>query len=314
MKTGLVLGGGGLVGLAYHAGVLWALEKEAGFTPDAADLVVGTSAGSVIGAYVRTGWTPHDFWEAVHNRHPRQDAIGGPDHKSFLPAYASPFDLVRRGLGSAYVAGRSVLRLPTPPLPSLLQRAFPGGMFTIGEIRDRLEAELPEAWPASPLWLCTVNLANGRRVVLGRPGAPEVPLATGVLASCAIPGVYSPVKAGGMTLVDGGAYSTSNLDLAAKAGCDLVIGIIPMAFDPRTRPSYAMQLARRIPARALAGEVAGARSRAAQVLLLRPTGDEVKLHGMNLMRATGLDVVAQAAYDATARAVATDRFQEALVG
>lgn len=314
MKTGLVLGGGGLVGLAYHAGVLWALEKEAGFAPDAADLVVGTSAGSVIGAYLRNGWTPHDFWEAVHNRHPNQDAIGGPDHKSFLPAYASPFDFLRRGLGSAYVAGRSVLRLPTPPLPSLLQRAFPGGLFSIGEVRERLFAELPETWPVAPLWLCTVNLGNGRRVVLGRKGSPAVPLATGVLASCAIPGVYSPVRAGGLTLVDGGAYSTSNLDLAVKAGCERIIGVVPLAFDTASRPSHAMQLARRIPARALASEVSYARSQGSSVLLVRPTGPEVRLHGLNLMRATGLDAVAQAAYDATARAVATDRFQEALAG
>ena len=314
VKTGLVLGGGGLVGLAYHAGVLWALESEAGFSPSSADLVVGTSAGAVIGAYLRTGWTPHDFWEAVHNRHPRQEAIGGPDHQAFTPAYGSPFDFVRRGVGSAYVAGRSVLRLPTPPLPSRLQRAFPGGLFSIGEVRDRLEAELPETWPTSPLWLCTVNLATGRRIVLGRGRAPKVPLATGVLASCAIPGVYSPVRAGGLTLVDGGAYSTSNLDLAVKDDCDLVIGIVPLAFDTAAPPGPVMQLARRVPARALASEVSFARARGAQVLLLRPTGSEVRQHGLNLMRATGLEAVAQAAYEATARAVGTARFQEALAG
>ena len=92
--------------------------------------------------------------------------------------------------------------------------------------------------------------------MLGREGAPKVTLPRAVLASCAIPGVYEPVRVGRMTLVDGGARSTTNLDLAAKAGCDLIIGVAPMAFDTGVPPGPLGQFVRGIPARQLSGEVA----------------------------------------------------------
>lgn len=57
----LVLGGGGLRGLA-HIGVLQALE-EAGIRPD---LVVGTSAGSLVGAAYASGKSPRQIEELAH--------------------------------------------------------------------------------------------------------------------------------------------------------------------------------------------------------------------------------------------------------
>ena len=49
-RVGLVLGAGGIVGQAYHAGVLAAIELDLGWDPREADVIVGTSAGSVVGA------------------------------------------------------------------------------------------------------------------------------------------------------------------------------------------------------------------------------------------------------------------------
>jgi NTE family protein len=139
-----------------------------------------------------------------------------------------------------------------------------------------------------------------------------VALADAVLASCAIPGIYRPVRVGSKVLVDGGVASTSNLDLAGRAGCDLIIGVVPMAFDTASPPGPAAQLVRRLPARALAAEAAGARQRGSEVLLIRPTRDELRLHGLDLMRPEGLDKVSEAAYESTARLLETERFQRAL--
>jgi hypothetical protein len=75
-----------------------------------------------------------------------------------------------------------------------------------------------------------------------------------------------------------------------------------------------IQLARRVPARALAQEAGLARRRGAQVLLLRPTAAEVRAHGINLMRGAGLDRTARDAYESTARSLATERFRRALAG
>jgi NTE family protein len=311
MKTGLVLGGGGLVGLAYHAGVLRALEVEAGFGPDDASIIVGTSAGSVIGAYLRTGMTTEDMWLLAMGKHPDHAPIGiaGPSGQSDLmvPNFRSPVDIARRGLGSVFVLARAVSPFPLQ-VPAVLKSLFPGGMFDPEEGRRRFAQDLPDEWPERDLWLTTVDIVSGRRVVLGRPGAPKVDLPRAVLASSAIPGVYPPVQVGRRSLVDGGAHSTSNLDLAVAAGCDRIIGVVPMAFDTVVPPGYVGQLVRRIPARMLSAEVALAHRRGIEVLLLRPSAGEVRSHGFNLMRPTGLERIAEAAYASTAEALKTQRF------
>lgn len=312
MKTGLVLGAGGLVGMAYIAGVLYALDQEAGLSVNDADLIVGTSAGAVVGAYLRAGWTPEDMWLLAMNQHPALAQIGGDAAAAgdiMTPAFRSPVDFMRRGVGSAYIAARSLARRMPIPVPAVLAELFPGGLFTMDEGARRFKEELPEAWPEDDLYLCTVDINTGRRVVLGRPGSPEIDLPHGVMASSAIPGVYKPVRCGRMTLVDGGAYSTTNLDLAAKAGCDRIIGVAPMAFDTSAAPGSIYQLIRRWPARSLGAEAAAARARGADVYLFRPSRDEVRLHGMKMMRVEGLDDVAKAAYESTCRALATERFK-----
>src|SRR4051812_27370312 len=61
MRVGLVLGGGGLSGIAFHAGALCAMEHDLGWDPRSAELIVGTSAGSVVGALLRFGVPASDL-------------------------------------------------------------------------------------------------------------------------------------------------------------------------------------------------------------------------------------------------------------
>lgn len=301
-SLGLVLGAGGTVGLAYHAGVLHALEQEAGVVPGSAELIVGTSAGAVAAAYLRSGWSTADLWE--HAR------AGQGDH--LVAAASSPLDLVRRGLGSVFVMGRSLMRVPAPPVPALLGRIFPGGMYRMDDSYGRFRRDLPEAWPSRRLWLCALDIVSGRRVVLGREGSPDLSLATAVMASCAVPAFLAPVRLGRQVLVDGGMHSTTNLDLAAKCGCGLVIGVAPMAYDPTSHPSQLIRTLRRVASGTLNHEAAGVRSQGAVVLLMRPTAAELTVHGINPMRADGLEEVAASAYESTARALSTDPWRRAL--
>lgn len=299
--------------MAYIAGALRALEVEAGFAPGDADLVVGTSAGSVVGSYLRSGWTTEDFWLVAHGEHPRMPALDDGSGSVMAPAYRSPLGLVRRGLGSVFVMAQSVLRLPVGAVPGPLRRAFPGGVMSMRESRERLTAELPAEWPDRDLWLVAVDINSGRRVVLGREGAPECSLSDAVQASCAIPGVYKPIQIGKYTLVDGGAHSTTNLDLAAGYGCDLVICVAPMAFDTSDRlPDPVQRLVRLFPARKLSAEVAGARHAGADVLMIRPSALDLQVQGLNMMRPAGLEHVAKAAYDSCVQLLQTDRFQSLL--
>ena len=317
MTVGLVLGAGGVVGMAYHAGVLHALASEGGLPVDDADLIVGTSAGSVIGAHLRSGWTTRDLWDMALDQHPSQADVTAEEaerrrREIFTPTWATPAELARRSLGSAFVLARTAMRLPAPEVPAVLRRRFPGGLYTMAAARQRFAELLPEAWPERSLWLCAVDIGSGRRVVFGRPGTPEISLHEAVLASCAIPGVYEPVRAAGMTLVDGGAHSTTNLDLAAKAGCDVIVAVAPMAYEPSTRPELVRQLIRRVPARSLSSEVSFARGTGAEVLMVRPTAAELRVHGRDPMRPQSAERIARAAYDATARLLETDRFRDVL--
>jgi NTE family protein len=316
-RLGIVFGGGGTVGMAYHAGVTRALEHVAGIRPADADLLVGTSAGSVIAAYLRSGWTGEDFWAFALGTHPTladldDNEVGRRQREIFTPRWRSPIELSRIALGSAYVLGQAVVRRPALPIPGWLRRRFPGGLFAMTEGQRRLPEELAPEWPEKALWLCTVDINTGRRIVLGREGAPEVSVAQAVMASCAIPGFYQPVKVGKYTLVDGGVHSSTNLDLAAKFGCDLIIGVAPMAYEPVDAPDPLRQLVRLVPTRALSRETAVARRRGAEVLLIRPTAAELAIHGANLMRPDAGEEIARASYDAAARLLETDRFREAL--
>jgi NTE family protein len=316
-RVALVLGAGGTVGLSYHAGALRALDHIGGFRPDAADLIIGTSAGSVVGAYLRSGWGTEDFWQLAMGTHPSLDGLNAEEINAmraemFTPRFRTGPELVRRALGSAFVVGRSLLRTPAPVVPGWIRRLFPGGLFDMTEGRRRFADDLPRRWPARPLWLCAVDITGGRRIVLGRPDSPPADLHQGVMASCAIPGLYQPIRVGGLTLVDGGAHSSTNLDLAGHGTYGLVIGVAPMAFDTAHPPGPLAQLARRVSARRLAMETAAVRRAGAEVLLLRPTGAEVRAHGLNLMRSTGWDRIAVYAYDSTARALDTPRFRRVL--
>jgi NTE family protein len=286
--------------MAYHAGVLRALEEVGRFRPDDADLIIGTSAGSMIGAMLRSGLSTEDLYLASLGEHPdigleRDDA--GP----WQAAWESPFDVARRILGSLYVLQRSALRFPGPPLPAFLRRAFPGGFFTIAEAEDTLSTVMPKTWPAAPLWLVTVDVRTGRRVVLGRRNPPRTDLHTAVKASCAIPAFFQPQRVGRRTLVDGGVHSTTNLDLATKIRPDVVIGVVPMGYDESPAPGLAERVTRQHAQRRLRREVAQARRSGAEVLLLRPS--ERDLHafgGLNMMRRQGNERVTRIAYESAA--------------
>ncbi len=304
----LVLGAGGTVGLAYHAGVLKALSDVAGIEAADADLIIGTSAGSVAGAYLRSGFTSDDFWQMATGTHPSLDGVDDDElarrrRALFTRAWHSPGELVRRGVGSSYALLRSMLAVPNVPIPAAVRRQFPAGMFTMASGKEQLEEELPAAWPDRPLWLCAYDLVRRQRVVLGRDDDSQLTLPRAVMASCAIPGVYRPVRDGRRVLVDGGVSSTTNLDLVADRPPGFVIVVAPMAWDTAEPPGTAEQLSRRRAAVALSREVAEVRAARHEVLMLRPSREEIRAHGRNMMRLDAGEAIARLAHHCTIAAL-----------
>ncbi|MFN2525795.1 MAG: patatin-like phospholipase family protein [Actinomycetota bacterium] len=308
MKRGLVLGAGGLVGMGYHAGVLRALDKWGVDVTDA-DVVVGTSAGSIIASYLASGWDQSDFYEYAHGRH--RDAISDAEresapHRLFEPLWHSRNERVRRGIGSLFAVASSRGYIPRNVgglIPGPIKRAFPSGLFSTEKTHERLHRNLPGEWPRPGLFICAADLYTGQRIVFGKEGAPEASLPDAVLASTAIPGMFRPVRIGERHYVDGGIVSATSLDLAVEEGCSHILCIAPLGYrsegeliarEPRIWPAM---VARGLFARTLAREVRDARERGVEVLVFRPWLKELRAQGANTMRRYDRAVVTDAAVE-----------------
>jgi NTE family protein len=279
--------------LAYLSGSLMAL-RDRGLDPAAADLVIGTSAGALIGALLRSGCPVDELAERAIGQ---RLLIGQAPLLS--RTWRTPAELVARAAGASWVLGRSALRLPFPGPPAALGRVFPGALAAAYDPANI--DTLPQHWPQRPLWAVAVNLGSGRRVALGRhPADRAEPFPRAIRASTALPGVFAPVRFGDRVLVDGGVHSTTNLDLAVLAAPDTVICIAPMAYDPADSPR-GLRRALRLPVNfVLRREALKVRRRGAQVLLLRPGAAQLAEYPINFLLHAGAEQVGRDAYTHTA--------------
>lgn len=231
-RIGLVLGAGGLAGQAYHSGVLAALEQRTGWDPRRADIVVGTSAGSVVAAMLRAGVGGTDLW-ADQSGSPLTTAgatliaRGGPPIT--LPTPRLTHMNAAAGMASAGLWVEAALRPFSVRSGVLAAASLPPGRVSTAPIQRAVRQLHPEPWPGQPTWICAVRLENGQRTTFGHSGAPKAQLGEAVAASCAIPGYFQPVRIGGDRYIDGGSYSVTNADLMAGQSLDLVIVSCPMA-------------------------------------------------------------------------------------
>lgn len=203
----LVLGGGGVAGIAWELGLLsgWAAE---GVDVTEADLVVGTSAGSVVGAQLRLPGDLQSLFE-------RQLAGAGGELKVEFDGVATMAAFAEAMAGATgQQDGRArlgALALTMDTVPEAQRRAI-----IEGRIGD------PE-WPAATLVITAVDTADGE--FLSFDSSSGVRLLDAVAASCAVPGVWPPVTVSGRRLMDGGMRSVTNADLAA--GHEKVLVVAP---------------------------------------------------------------------------------------
>jgi NTE family protein len=312
MKRGLVLGGGGLVGMAYHAGALQALSDH-GYDVTSTEFVVGTSAGSIIASYLASGWSQTEFYEYAQGRHDNvwkdpQNAHETKQHM-FEPLWSNRRERVQRSIGSLYAlaSSKGILKRLDGALPAVVRRAFPSGLYSTERSRMRLREELGSEWPDRPVTVVGVELYSGERRAFSADEDDPAPFADAVLASTAIPGVFPPVRINDKQYVDGGAYSATSLDLAVDAGCESIICVAPLGYrnegavlapDPRVWPAM---ITRSLFARSLRREVMQARERGVHVLVLRPWIDDLKELGTNAMRHFDRGAVADVARHSVAR-------------
>lgn len=203
----LVLGGGGVTGISWLWGVLAGLA-EGGVDLRSADVVIGTSAGAVVGAEVACGLDLQRRYQA--QLEPPDDELG------------------------ASLRRRTMLRLKlaaaVPGAPRTVRARFGRIALRTSTVteQERLEvvgSRLPvHEWPVTPLRIVAVDAGTGDCETFAQHDGAS--LVQAVTASCAVPGVWPPVTIGGRRYFDGAFRSAANVDLAR--GYDRVVVLAPL--------------------------------------------------------------------------------------
>lgn len=221
-RKALVLGGGGISGIGWEIGLLTGLA-ELGLPLSTADVVVGTSAGSVVGAQLTSGAALPDL---------------------FAEQIREPTGEISTRLGVRVVFRYVLANL----LPGGDQRArarigkwaLAASTVTEAERRAVIAQRVPQQeWPERSLLIPAVEAGTGEVAVFDRDSG--VPLMEAVAASCAVPLVWPTITINGKSYIDGGMRSPANADLAA--GCDRVVVLAPIQTAFRRSGQIAAQLA-----------------------------------------------------------------------
>lgn len=205
-ERALVLGGGGVAGIAWSAGLLAGLASH-GIRLDDADLVVGTSAGSVVGAWLTTGVSPEEMLaRQVDPARQTPELTASVDLDALALQFAQAFadapdpTTVRAQVGA--------MALATPTVPEQARREVMAGRLPVHD------------WPRG-LVVTVVDALTGERQALD--AGCGFPLVDVVAASCAVPGVWPPMTLGDRRYLDGGVHTALNADLAVGAQQVLVV-------------------------------------------------------------------------------------------
>ncbi|MFD3541048.1 patatin-like phospholipase family protein [Streptomyces sp. NPDC058662] len=259
--TALVLGGGGLTGIGWECGILYGLAR-AGVDLTDADLVVGTSAGSVVGAQLTSGLL------SVEELYERQLGDPGAERAARLGT----------GLLARYAVAMARSRSATAYRQRVGAMALAADTGAEAARREVLAARLvSHEWPERRLVVTAVDAHTGEAADFDRESGAG--LLDAVSASCAVPGVWPPVTVGARRFIDGGVRSATNADLAA--GYRRVVVLAPMSLGSGHVPSPSAQAAR-------------LRADGARVLLITPSAAARKAFGRNVLDPARRDPAARA--------------------
>jgi len=237
-KTAIVLAGGGLTGAVYEVGALRAIDAMlVDRRVNDFDIIVGTSAGSLVGSMLARGITPGEMMRTLDGTQPGDSRIL-PKHIFSL----NTGEFVHKGLRlpitvknafSHYLRHRHDMNL-FDVLWSMTD-ALPSGLYD----NRALEHFLKDVWRdyglsddfrdvERDLYVVATDLDTGRRVVFGSPDWEQVPISKAVAASSAVPLLYRPVRIGNQEFVDGAVRGNASLDIAIEAGARLIVCINPL--------------------------------------------------------------------------------------
>lgn len=254
---GLVLGGGGVTGIAWMTGVLLGLER-AGVNALAADHFLGTSAGSTVAAQITSGIPLERLFQ--HQVDPALQAHELKPEPHLLDLLLHSFPVLLHLLDPVERTRRiGQLALDTETVAEATRRASIAGRLPVHQ------------WPNLPLTTVAVNTATGTVALFDRHSG--VDLIDAVAASCAVPGIWPPVTIGDARFMDGGIRSSDNLDLITDT--EKVLVLSPLGQHGLTMPGSG-----------LASQVEGRRQAGLQTFVLEPSEEVHQEMGSNPFDAT----------------------------
>ena len=294
-RIGLVFGAGGVLGAAWMTGALARLQDRLPGAAADVDLVVGTSAGSVLAAALRCRASLDEMvaWQCG-------DASGILSESVVLAAKDGPLPpLPHLRLGSLPLARAALLRpLQVPPWVGA-SGWLPHGRGQHAALRSLVSAlhsrhqqhpfggGAPPNWADGHTWVAAMDYDSGRHVLFGRQDAPRASLPDAVVASCSIPGWYEPTVIDGRRYVDGGVRSATSLSALRGTNVHEVYVLAPMA---STEPDHPLQPHLRIERRfrqlitlVLLRQAKALSAEGTHVTIVTPGPRDLAVMGANLM-------------------------------
>lgn len=269
MTRALVLGGGGPVGVAWEVGLAAGLEQEGVRLADA-DLFVGTSAGSIVGAMLALGRPAAELFATQHaiadEAAPRGTVDGAFDLRpliqQFIKLYTSdaPPQELRAEIGR-FALEASVAMSEEEWLAT----------FEHGEI------DASAAWPAKPYVCTAVDAETGEFVTWSKDSG--VPFMRAVASSCCVPGIFPPITINGRRYIDGGMKSGTNAELAA--GHERVVVVNVTGGMERRAAAFPALVARA--KQRMDDELDAITSAGGRVEMILPDDESIAAMGTNLM-------------------------------
>ena len=307
-RIALVLGAGGVLGAAWMTGALACLADRLPCPPGDVDLVVGTSAGSVLAAALRCR-APFEEIAAWQ----RGQATGLLTESVALAAQDGPLPpLPRMRFGSVPLA-RAALLTPHRVPPWVAASAWlPYGRARHTALRSLItglrQRDAGSGWVDRATWISAVDYDTGQRVLFGRDGAPPAALPEAVVASCSIPGWYEPAVIGGRRYVDGGVRSMTSLDALGSIDVEEVYVLAPLAStetDHPLQPHLRMERGlRQVLTHVVIRQAKALAARGKQVTVLTPGPRDLAAMGINPMDPRRRQAVLDLSYRTSAEALA----------
>jgi len=277
-KRALVLGAGGPVGIAWEAGLLAGLA-EAGVDLADADFIIGTSAGSIVGAQIAMGKAPGDLAASIPSA--SAPLLGSISHLSVSPDSdcTNFIDKMAEAISGQCQArkvrveiGKWALRTET-----ISEEMF---IAVLGSIFSELANN---RWPDRNFACIAVDALSGELVVWNKDAGTSIKRA--IASSCSVPGLFPPITINGRRYMDGGTHSVTNANLAKDYDTAVILAVSGMAGDPELAFQFRRQLD---------NELVLLRESGTRVELIVPDASSICAFGPNLMDPRNAAEAAQA--------------------